>query len=1504
MASSHTSPVVVTTPVTFTATATVDPAGMPVRYKFVKKFNDVWTTLQDYSASNTCQWTPTQTGEYDIQVWSRGAGSTAQYQAVSSVQHYTVVPPNTAPSFDPVSDQATDENSGEQSVSITGVSPGSGAWESIQTVTFSAVSSNPTIIPNPIITGIGATRTLLYTPGADQRGTVTITLTAQDDGGTFNGGADTLIRTFTIHVGKLPTVSLTAPTMNQVIPPGTVTTLTATANDEDGTISKVEFYQGTTKLGEDTTEPYSYEWTTLAAATYTLTARAIDNEEGAKTSDPVNVIVNTAPVATPQTITINNQYAKLITLAGTDAESNPLTFSIDTYPSHGGLYLSSGATYIYCPNPNYHGPVSFTFKAADQYSCSAPATVSITTVAPPDATAFDLETYMDQAKVIDLTATDPQSLELTYSIYVNPTHGTLGALDPVTHNVEYSPAQGYTGQDWFSYKIGNGRIATVVIVDIRVSRKTQVALTTPLNGAKIPQGASVTLRASVQPVETYLTVSKVAFYQGTTKIGADQYRAPYAVTWAPSTPGDYTLTAVATDNLGNSVTSEPITMHVVSAPTGSRVVRVDYVYANGSDPLAEVTEVHKHVNGGAETEKVSYTYCNNDTGLVKTVTSPRPGTTTGQTVTTTLTYDFEAFPGDPTQHLGNIVTVEAPGIDSSTTNIVTYNYTTDGAYTQAAAVGQPLTVTNTLSQTVAHLRYNDRGQVESSTDIDGNTVTTAYNIAGQPTEVTYPATGQTGTGNSHTVYTYPYPGAMLTGVESHDESDVVTATISNTYDTAGNITGRSLNGTAQFTSSYDVLNHLVSLKDINQHETTYAYDALGRLTTVTNPDNTAYSYTEFDVTERVLTRVDANGAETHYTYDDPWGLLTGVDYAATTGVEITYSYNARGRLATISDTTGSQSYTYDELGNVLTETTSYTGMPTPWVLSNTYNPNGSRHTLTLPTQNGAGTITYGYDNAGRPTALTDYSPTPKTFSWLYKTNGRLDRQTLGNGAYTTYSYNAFGQLTGLTNYAPDATTRSAFTNFAYNGLGSMTQVAVSIPGVPDLTGTRSWGYDTKEQLTSDQYTGNSAYQHAFGYDNEGNITDYNGATLGYDNMNQLTTGGLVYDDNGNPTVYTGGAQLAYDGENRLTAYGTALTAGYNGDGLRAWKNAGGGRTYFLYDGLIPVAELKQVNDVWSISAVTIFGPTGLLARDDARGRTYYQFDSTGDVLQRLAEDGSVRSTDRYDAQGNLLNGGEIGDPYGYKGQVSYYTDAETGLVLCTLRYYDLEKGRWLTRDPIGLAGGLNLYAYCGGNPITYVDVLGLYQTQEEEHDAFFRGIESVSAYGAAGLENLAYLAPPEVLDEFQTKLDNVGMIPVIGEPIDGVNGVIYWARGDKVNAALSASAMIPVAGAAAVGIRKVRKADDAIRTIRNIHLAGRRHPITSVLFDALGYPIFKSKKNVDIVYTGSRAGDFAAANKAAGFSSTPKGYTWHHHQNGKTMQLVESEIHRLTGHTGGLANTR
>jgi RHS repeat-associated protein len=166
--------------------------------------------------------------------------------------------------------------------------------------------------------------------------------------------------------------------------------------------------------------------------------------------------------------------------------------------------------------------------------------------------------------------------------------------------------------------------------------------------------------------------------------------------------------------------------------------------------------------------------------------------------------------------------------------------------------------------------------------------------------------------------------------------------------------------------------------------------------------------------------------------------------------------------------------------------------------------------------------------------------------------------------------------------------------------------------------------------------------------------------------------------------------------------GTALTAGYDGDGLRAWKNNGTTTTYFLYDGIQPVVEL---NSSGSVTATNTFGGHGLLSRNVSGTTTLYTFDSQGSVAQRLSTSGTLGSTDAYNAWGSRTSTGG-GDVFTYGAQWGYYTDGETGLILCGHRYYDPARGRWLTRDPIGYVGGVDLYGYCRNEPVGFNDVNG------------------------------------------------------------------------------------------------------------------------------------------------------------------------------------------------------
>ena len=114
------------------------------------------------------------------------------------------------------------------------------------------------------------------------------------------------------------------------------------------------------------------------------------------------------------------------------------------------------------------------------------------------------------------------------------------------------------------------------------------------------------------------------------------------------------------------------------------------------------------------------------------------------------------------------------------------------------------------------------------------------------------------------------------------------------------------------------------------------------------------------------------------------------------------------------------------------------------------------------------------------------------------------------------------------------------------------------------------------------------------------------------------------------------------------------------------------------------------------------------------------------------------SADVYDAYGKVTAGAQP-DPWGFGAQAGYYTDRETGLVLLTHRYYDPAQGRFLTRDPMGYGGGINLYGYVGNSPVNGMDPSGLEPGYWQTAGSF--GLGELKGFGnflASGSEGTAF----------------------------------------------------------------------------------------------------------------------------------------------------------------------
>jgi len=247
----------------------------------------------------------------------------------------------------------------------------------------------------------------------------------------------------------------------------------------------------------------------------------------------------------------------------------------------------------------------------------------------------------------------------------------------------------------------------------------------------------------------------------------------------------------------------------------------------------------------------------------------------------------------------------------------------------------------------------------------------------------------------------------------------------------------------------------------------------------------------------------------------------------------------------------------------------------------------------------------------------------------------------------------------------------------------------------------------------------------YSYDNKGNIlckretaftlkenveeSEFTSVQYEYDGDKLLTFGteACEYDAIGNPTTYRG-KSVSWSNGRQMTSYdGTAFT--YDGLGRRLSK----GNITYTYDSNNRV--IKQSNGI-----EFIYDNSGVAGIVYNSGTYLYRKDGQGNIIALLDSNGNIVVEYKYDAWGNHAvldaNGADINDlshignlnPFRYRG---YYYDEETGLYYLKSRYYDPEVGRFITIDDISYLdpetiNGLNLYAYCGNNPVMRVDENG------------------------------------------------------------------------------------------------------------------------------------------------------------------------------------------------------
>jgi len=546
-------------------------------------------------------------------------------------------------------------------------------------------------------------------------------------------------------------------------------------------------------------------------------------------------------------------------------------------------------------------------------------------------------------------------------------------------------------------------------------------------------------------------------------------------------------------------------------------------------------------------------------------------------------------------------------------------------------------------------------------------------------------------------------------------------------------------------TDYDDLDLPKEFTDTLGATSKYAWNALGQIKSL--EDNRAKtSQFQYHRDGQRKKRIDPDAKEELSTYDPAGNLLTHKPRGGQG--TITYTYDEADRITAKAwdnglGQSGNSTYSYNAADQLLaSETTTATGATFTQTWG--YDGEGRVNSFGQNTR----TVGYGYDATGRLSTIS--YPAGFTVSYHYDADGKLTTIKKNGTAMATYAYENTGRLGTRT------LSNGAVTTSAYDGLDRVNSIILSKNAVPlwshaygfDAIGNRLWTqfgsgqgdvyqYDAASQLTAVKYTAtnpaqgyaaasNPAWTATCAYDPASNRTTATeaAATTAYtvnavNQYTQLSQGG----QNSTPTYNTQGDLLthagwtyAYDANVHLISAtdGTA-TAQYEYDGLgrRVGKKLGAQVLWHLNSGL-NLIESYDVGASQPTSHIHEPGVNRPLATVAPNGNvTFHHQDILGNVIALTDGSGALIEEYRYSVWGKptiYRNGQAQGDntvPEGSFLFTGHQYDSEAKLHFARARTYSASLGRWLSRDPIGEEGGLNLYAYVENDPINWIDPDGL-----------------------------------------------------------------------------------------------------------------------------------------------------------------------------------------------------
>lgn len=570
---------------------------------------------------------------------------------------------------------------------------------------------------------------------------------------------------------------------------------------------------------------------------------------------------------------------------------------------------------------------------------------------------------------------------------------------------------------------------------------------------------------------------------------------------------------------------------------------------------------------------------------------------------------------------------------------------------------------------LAKFTYDTKGRVRTQTNADGMTVTLTYNNLDDVTRIAYPDGKFAAIAYSATI---PH---LVTSVT--ERSGLVTSYVYNSRNELVTVTEP---GGRKTTYGRDADGNVTRLVDHYGLATALEYDSSDRIVKKTYPGGLSKLFT-YDGNQ--LYRVTgARNAYATYTYDKKLNLKS-VWYSGISTPGVTYQYDLFDRMTGLTDARGVSQFTYDANSNLL----SVDGPLAADTISFTYDLKGRPTGYSIQ---GGQTVAYTRDALDR---LTTIQSGTRTHTYAYAGASALaQRLTRPNGSFTLYQRDAAKRLTRLANNTAAAAVLRQY-DYAYDAQDRRaTETVTGGPAVvfPARVATAS-DYNADNQII-----GSTNPAATYAYDNDGNMT------AGYTPQGFAFSAAYDAQDRLVSLQYTDGATVV-----RRTEYV------YDGFGFLARKRefagaALGSDVSFVRLGPLVLQERDAANAVtreytWGLNRGGGIG--GLLALTQGGQDYFYLYDGKGNVAALVNNAQAVVAAYTYDAfGGRLARTGTVDQPYQFSTKPF---DESTGLSYFGYRYYVPSIRRWLTRDPIGEADGLNIYAYAGNNPVNVIDPLGL-----------------------------------------------------------------------------------------------------------------------------------------------------------------------------------------------------